>query len=33
VGHILEETGEPMALEIWQRVDDEASAHARPPDG
>ena len=30
VGHLLEETEHPMALEIWQRVDDEASAHARP---
>ena len=30
VGHILEETERPMALEIWQRVDDEASEHLRP---
>lgn len=30
VGHILEETERPMAIEVWQRVDDEASAHARP---
>jgi citrate synthase len=30
VGHLLEETERPMALEVWQRVDDEASAHARP---
>ena len=30
VGHILEETREPMAEEIWTRVDDEASAHLKP---
>jgi citrate synthase len=30
VGHILEETREPMATEIWERVDDEASAHLKP---
>jgi citrate synthase len=30
VGHILEETREPMAEEIWHRVDDEASAHLKP---
>jgi citrate synthase len=30
VGHILEEAREPMAEEIWQRVDDEASAHLKP---
>ena len=30
VGHILEESAQPMSLEIWQRVEDEASAHARP---
>ena len=30
VGHILEETREPMAQEIWERVDEEASAHAKP---
>ena len=29
VGHILEEWKQPMALEIWQRVDDEASEEAR----
>jgi citrate synthase len=29
VGHLLEETERPMAIEVWQRVDDEASAHAR----
>lgn len=30
VGHILEETREPMAQEIWERVDEEASAHFKP---
>ena len=30
VGHILEEREQPMAIEVWQRVDDEATAHARP---
>lgn len=30
VGHLLEESESPMALEIWHRVEDEASAHARP---
>jgi citrate synthase len=30
VGHILEETKEPMAEEIWLRVDEEASAHNKP---
>lgn len=30
VGHILEESERPMALEIWHRVEDEASQHARP---
>ncbi len=29
VGHILEESRDPMALEIWHRVDDEASQHSR----
>jgi citrate synthase len=33
VGHLLEESESPMALEIWQRVEDEASAHARPAEG
>ena len=32
VGHLLEESERPMALEIWHRVEDEASAHARPPE-
>src|SRR5216684_6627895 len=30
VGHILEETRDPMATEIWERVDEEASAHLKP---
>ena len=30
VGHILEETKQPMALELWERTEDEASAHLRP---
>jgi citrate synthase len=30
VGHILEETREPMAAEIWERTEEEASAHLRP---
>jgi citrate synthase len=30
VGHILEETRDPMAQEIWERVDEEASAHLKP---
>jgi citrate synthase len=29
VGHILEESRKPMALEIWHRTDAEASAHIR----
>jgi citrate synthase len=30
VGHILEEARDPMATEIWERVDEEASAHLKP---
>lgn len=30
VGHILEETREPMAEEIWLRADAEASEHLKP---
>jgi len=30
VAHLLEESERPMALEIWHRAEDEASAHARP---
>lgn len=29
VGHILEEGERPMAVELWQRIEDEASAHLR----
>lgn len=30
VGHILEEARDPMAEEIWHRVEEEASAHLKP---
>lgn len=30
VGHILEEARDPMAEEIWHRVDEEASEHLKP---
>jgi citrate synthase len=29
VGHILEETRQPMAEEIWQRMEDEATSHLK----
>ena len=29
VGHILEESRRPIAQEVWQRVEEEATAHAR----
>lgn len=29
VGHILEESERPLAVELWRRADDEASAHLR----
>jgi citrate synthase len=29
VAHVLEEMHEPMAAEIWRRVDDEATATVR----
>jgi citrate synthase len=29
VGHILEETRQPMAEEIWLRTDEEATSHIR----
>ncbi len=32
VGHILEESERPMAIEIWQRIEDEATRHIRPAD-
>jgi citrate synthase len=30
VGHLLEESTRPLALELWHRADNEASAHLRP---
>jgi len=30
VGHILEESRNPMAEEIWHMVDEQATAHLRP---
>jgi citrate synthase len=33
VGHILEEAEQPMAQEIWLRVEEEASAHLRSQAG
>jgi citrate synthase len=30
VGHLLEESAQPLALELWHRTDNEASAHLRP---
>ena len=30
VGHLLEETRQPMAEEIWRRVEEEASQHLKP---
>ena len=30
VGHLLEEARQPMAEEVWHRVEEEASAHLRP---
>ena len=33
VGHIMEEWERPMAIELWQRVDDEASEPARKAAG
>lgn len=31
VGHILEELRQPMAREVWLRVEEEATRHLRPP--
>ncbi len=33
VGHILEESRQPIATEVWHRVEDEATAHLRPAPG
>lgn len=30
VGHLLEESRQPMAEEVWFRIEDEASAHLKP---
>jgi citrate synthase len=30
VGHLLEEARNPMALEVWERIEEEASSHLRP---
>jgi citrate synthase len=30
VGHLLEEAENPIAYEVWQRTEEEASAHLRP---
>jgi citrate synthase len=30
VGHLLEESEQPMAIQIWREVDERASAHLRP---
>jgi len=30
VGHLLEESREPMAEEVWYRIEEEASAHNKP---
>jgi len=30
VGHVLEEIRQPIAREIWERAEEEASAHLRP---
>jgi len=30
VAHLLEESRQPMAREVWERVEDEASEHLRP---
>ena len=29
VGHVLEEERQPMAMELWHRIEDEATAHNR----
>lgn len=31
VAHLLEESERPMALELWHRAEEEATAHVRPP--
>ena len=29
VGHVLEEAQQPMAMELWHRIEDKATAHTR----
>ena len=33
VGHLLEESRQPIAAEVWHRIEAEATAHVRPKDG
>jgi len=33
VGHVVEELRNPMALEVWQRTEEEATAHLRHTSG
>lgn len=33
VGHLLEESRQPMAAEVWHRIEEEATAHVRPKGG
>jgi citrate synthase len=30
VGHLLEEARQPMAQEVWERIEAQASAHLKP---
>jgi citrate synthase len=30
VGHLLEEARQPMAEEVWLRIEEEASSHLKP---
>ena len=30
VGHLLEEARQPIAAEVWYRIEEEASEHLRP---
>ncbi|MEJ2623419.1 MAG: citrate/2-methylcitrate synthase [Pseudolabrys sp.] len=32
VAHIMEESRNPLALEVWHQVEDDASRHLRPAD-
>ena len=31
VGHILEESRNPMAAEVWHATEEQATEHLRPP--